>query len=65
MFKLTQIVMVTAPLGVLALMSASVGQYGIVLLLPMLKLIGTVFLGLLLFYLFYFRLLGFVQIQLF
>ncbi|MGX6438169.1 MULTISPECIES: glutamate-aspartate/proton symporter GltP [Bacillus] len=46
MFKLTQMVMVTAPIGVLALMAASVGQFGIVLLLPMLKLIGTVFLGL-------------------
>ncbi len=46
MFKLTQMVMVTAPIGVLALMAASVGQFGIALLLPMLKLIGTVFLGL-------------------
>ncbi|MGE6632171.1 glutamate-aspartate/proton symporter GltP [Bacillus sp. NPDC077027] len=46
MFKLTQMVMVTAPIGVLALMAASVGQYGIALLLPMVKLIGTVFLGL-------------------
>lgn len=46
MFKLTQMVMVTAPIGVLALMAASVGQYGIELLLPMLKLVGTVFLGL-------------------
>lgn len=46
MFKLTQIVMVTAPIGVLALMAASVGQYGIELLLPMFKLVGTVFLGL-------------------
>ncbi|CAI8882590.1 glutamate-aspartate/proton symporter GltP [Bacillus velezensis] len=46
MFKLTQMVMVTAPIGVLALMAASVGQFGIALLLPMLKLIGIVFLGL-------------------
>ncbi|MBT2625980.1 glutamate-aspartate/proton symporter GltP [Bacillus sp. ISL-32] len=46
MFKLTQIVMVTAPIGVLALMAASVGQFGIELLIPMLKLVGTVFLGL-------------------
>lgn len=46
MFKLTQMVMVTAPIGVLALMAASVGQYGIVLLIPMMKLVGTVFLGL-------------------
>lgn len=40
MFKLTQMVMVTAPIGVLALMAASVGQFGIALLLPMLKLIA-------------------------
>ena len=46
MFKLTQMVMVTAPIGVLALMAASVGQFGIARLLPMLKLIGTEFLGL-------------------
>jgi proton glutamate symport protein len=46
MFKLTQIVMVTAPIGVLALMAASVGQYGIGLLIPMAKLIGVVYLGL-------------------
>ncbi|WP_347940571.1 cation:dicarboxylase symporter family transporter [Peribacillus simplex] len=46
MFKLTQMVMVTAPIGVLALMAASVGQYGIALLIPMAKLIGVVYLGL-------------------
>ncbi|MBK5459031.1 MULTISPECIES: dicarboxylate/amino acid:cation symporter [unclassified Peribacillus] len=46
MFKLTQMVMVTAPIGVLSLMAASVGQYGIALLIPMAKLIGVVYLGL-------------------
>lgn len=46
MFKLTQMVMITAPIGVLALMAASVGQYGITLLIPMAKLIGVVYLGL-------------------
>ncbi|KQL52687.1 glutamate:protein symporter [Heyndrickxia shackletonii] len=46
MFRLTQMVMVTAPIGVLALMAASVGQYGIGLLIPMAKLIGVVYLGL-------------------
>ncbi|SFE74967.1 proton glutamate symport protein [Bacillus sp. OV194] len=46
MFKLTQMVMVTAPIGVLALMAASVGQFGIALLVPMAKLIGVVYLGL-------------------
>ncbi|MDY0940764.1 glutamate-aspartate/proton symporter GltP [Priestia megaterium] len=60
MFKLTQIVMVTAPLGVLALMAASVGQYGIVLLLPMLKLIGTVFLGLFIILFVLFPIVGFL-----
>ncbi|MFE4243126.1 dicarboxylate/amino acid:cation symporter [Peribacillus butanolivorans] len=46
MFKLTQMVMVTAPIGVLSLMASSVGQYGIALLIPMAKLIGVVYLGL-------------------
>jgi proton glutamate symport protein len=46
MFKITQMVMLTAPIGVLGLMAHSVGQYGIALLLPLAKLIGTVYLGL-------------------
>jgi len=46
MFKVTQMVMITAPIGVLGLMANSVGEYGIALLLPMAKLIGTVYLGL-------------------
>jgi proton glutamate symport protein len=46
MFKVTQLVMTTAPIGVMALMATSVGQYGLKVLLPMLKLIGTVYLGL-------------------
>ncbi|MGQ9010492.1 glutamate-aspartate/proton symporter GltP [Bacillus stercoris] len=60
MFKLTQIVMVTAPIGVLALMAASVGQYGIELLLPMFKLVGTVFLGLFLILFALFPLVGLI-----
>lgn len=60
MFKLTQIVMVTAPIGVLALMAASVGQYGIELLLPMFKLVGTVFLGLVLILFVLFPLVGLI-----
>lgn len=60
MFKLTQIVMVTAPIGVLALMAASVGQYGIELLLPMFKLVGTVFLGLFLILFVLFPLVGLI-----
>ncbi|WP_163182435.1 glutamate-aspartate/proton symporter GltP [Bacillus subtilis] len=59
-FKLTQIVMVTAPIGVLALMAASVGQYGIELLLPMFKLVGTVFLGLFLILFVLFPLVGLI-----
>ncbi|WP_077614150.1 dicarboxylate/amino acid:cation symporter [Caenibacillus caldisaponilyticus] len=47
MFKVTQMVMATAPIGVLALMASSVGKYGLALLVPMLKLIGVVYLGLL------------------
>ena len=46
MFKVTQMVMTTAPIGVLGLMAASVGQYGLGLLLPMVKLIGVVYFGL-------------------
>ncbi|MEW4024995.1 Proton/glutamate-aspartate symporter [Bacillus sp. B01(2024)] len=60
MFKLTQMVMVTAPIGVLALMAASVGQFGIALLLPMLKLIGTVFLGLFLILFILFPIVGLI-----
>nr|WGD71289.1 glutamate-aspartate/proton symporter GltP [Bacillus subtilis] len=60
MFKLTQIVMVTAPIGLLALMVASVGQYGIELLLPMFKLVGTVFLGLFLILFVLFPLVGLI-----
>ncbi|WP_416723440.1 glutamate-aspartate/proton symporter GltP [Bacillus stercoris] len=60
MFKLTQIVMVTAPIGVLALMAASVGQYGIELLFPMFKLVGTVFLGLFLILFVLFPLVGLI-----
>ncbi|MGG7222398.1 glutamate-aspartate/proton symporter GltP [Bacillus sp. ATD] len=60
MFKLTQIVMVTAPIGVLALMAASVGQYGIELLFPMFKLVGTVFFGLFLILFVLFPLVGLI-----
>ncbi|MCY8128211.1 glutamate-aspartate/proton symporter GltP, partial [Bacillus spizizenii] len=52
--------MVTAPIGVLALMAASVGQYGIELLLPMFKLVGTVFLGLFLILFVLFPLVGLI-----
>lgn len=45
MFKLTQMVMALAPYGVCALMAWMVSQYGVGLLLPLLKVIGAVYLG--------------------
>jgi proton glutamate symport protein len=45
-FQLVNIVMMTAPLGVFALMSTTIGTYGIKVLVPLLKLIGTAYLGL-------------------
>ncbi|MFC7395245.1 glutamate-aspartate/proton symporter GltP [Scopulibacillus cellulosilyticus] len=59
MFKLTQMVMSVAPIGVFALMAASVGQYGIQLLIPMLKLIGSVYLGLVVIVFVLFPIIGF------
>ncbi len=48
MFKLTQMVMALAPYGVCALMAWMTGKYGMSLLLPLLKVIGAVYLGCLL-----------------
>ena len=48
MFKLTQMVMALAPYGVCALMAGMISRYGIELLLPLLKVIGAVYLGCLL-----------------
>lgn len=45
-FQLVNMVMMTAPIGVFALMAATIGTYGIGLLIPLLKLIGTAYLGL-------------------
>ncbi|WP_035297293.1 dicarboxylate/amino acid:cation symporter [Brevibacillus thermoruber] len=45
-FRLVNLVMKVAPIGVFALMSATIGTYGIALLFPLLKLIGTAYLGL-------------------
>ncbi|WP_033842328.1 dicarboxylate/amino acid:cation symporter [Geobacillus vulcani] len=45
-FKLVNMVMLVAPIGVFALMSATIGTYGIGLLLPLIKLIGAAYLGL-------------------
>ncbi|WP_312111168.1 dicarboxylate/amino acid:cation symporter [Brevibacillus reuszeri] len=45
-FKLVNMVMMFAPIGVFALMAATIGTYGITLIIPLLKLIGTAYLGL-------------------
>ncbi|WP_232699528.1 dicarboxylate/amino acid:cation symporter [Brevibacillus daliensis] len=45
-FRLVNLVMAVAPIGVFALMSATIGKYGIGLLIPLLKLVGTAYLGL-------------------
>ncbi|MGE7272510.1 dicarboxylate/amino acid:cation symporter [Brevibacillus panacihumi] len=45
-FQLVNMVMLAAPIGVFALMSATIGTYGIGLIIPLLKLIGTAYLGL-------------------
>jgi len=45
-FQLVNTVMLAAPIGVFALMSATIGTYGIGLIIPLLKLIGTAYLGL-------------------
>ncbi|MHB1651791.1 MAG: dicarboxylate/amino acid:cation symporter [Desulfitobacteriaceae bacterium] len=60
MFKFTQMVIVTAPIGVMALMATSVGQYGVALLIPMIKLIGTVYLGLIIIIFVLFPLVGLI-----
>lgn len=48
MNKLSQVLMILAPYGVCALMSWLAAQYGLDLLLPLLKVIGVVYLGCLL-----------------
>lgn len=45
MYKLTEIVMKFAPIGVFALMAWVAGKYGLTVLLPLVKVIGTVYLG--------------------
>lgn len=48
MYKLTEIVMSLAPYGVFALMAWVAGNYGLEVLLPLIKVIGAVYLGALL-----------------
>jgi proton glutamate symport protein len=45
-FRLVNMVMMVAPIGVFALMAATIGTYGIAVLIPLLKLVGTAYLGL-------------------
>jgi len=45
MYKLTDLVMKLAPYGVFALMAWVAGKYGLTLLLPLVKVIGAVYLG--------------------
>lgn len=45
MYKITNIVMKTAPIGVFGLIAPIVGQYGISVLLPLIKLILVVYVG--------------------
>lgn len=48
MYKLTEIVMAFAPIGVFGLIAVVAGQYGLSVLLPLLKVIGVVYLACLL-----------------
>lgn len=45
-FKLVGMIMIFSPIGVFALTATTVGTYGISVLLPLLKLVGTAYLGL-------------------
>jgi Na+/H+-dicarboxylate symporter len=45
MYKLTELVMAFAPYGVFALMAWLAGKYGLDVLLPLIKVIGVVYLG--------------------
>lgn len=49
MFRLVAIIMIVAPLGALGAMAYTIGQFGLKALLPLLKLMGTVYLAMFLF----------------
>jgi proton glutamate symport protein len=49
MFKVTHFIMELAPIGVFALIAYTVGKFGIGMLLPLAKLIGTLYFALILF----------------
>ncbi|CAB3390863.1 dicarboxylate/amino acid:cation symporter [Kyrpidia spormannii] len=45
-FRLVNLVMTVAPIGVFALMAATIGTYGVQLVIPLLRLIGTAYVAL-------------------
>ncbi len=49
MFKFTDIIMILAPIGVGAATAASVAEHGIAVMIPMMKLVGTLYLALIVF----------------
>jgi proton glutamate symport protein len=49
MFKYTELIMYLAPIGVGAAMAGAVAEHGVTVLLPMAKLVGTLYLSLLVF----------------
>lgn len=49
MFKFTEVIMYLAPIGVGAAMAGSVAEHGLAVLLPMAKLVGTLYLALIVF----------------
>lgn len=49
MFKFTEVVMTLAPIGVGAAMAGSVAEHGLMVLVPMAKLVGTLYLALFVF----------------
>ncbi len=49
MFKVTHYVMAVAPIGVFALIAFTVGKFGLAMLVPLAKLIGTLYLSLIVF----------------
>lgn len=49
MFKFTDLIMILAPIGVGAATAASVAEHGIAVMIPMMKLVGTLYLALITF----------------
>jgi proton glutamate symport protein len=49
MFKFTNVIMTLAPLGVMAAIAGAISEHGVAVLLPMAKLVGTLYLALIVF----------------